>query len=292
MTKFNFSYFIFEFNLDPTLKKDQSNLSSIRISVPFFHIILIIIGTVFVVCFPMAWCFLILPLTSVSLLLGFLGIPLYVQYLFPGYRIHTTTFIKKILHALKKVRALDFFAKLYMLVFYTELKTYYRSRNICYGLTMLYIIIVRYNYYHQVILREHFSVVQLTLVSLLLFIAFIGYYVRILISMSQFICLLARFHEPDLLDPLLRIDPPDIPLACSLRKLRSFFSFHKHHHHYPPQPLTPKSVDWVLFGFFVGCASLCLGVWTYKEFAHQNDLEELAQGLITKEEYFRRHPPK
>ena len=284
--KFNFT-----FVLDKNGFSDHTSFPPItNISVSIIHICLIVIGAVFVVIFPITWTLLVMPLTIISLVLGIAGVPNFVQNYFP--KINVNTVILPTLRFLKEISLLDFFIKLYMVVFYTEPKIFFYFRNFCYGLTVVYMLVSRYYFYHKVVLREEFSIGSITIICLLLFVSFFGSYLRILINVSQLVCIIARYYAPELLDQILRAEPPDLP--PSPRNSLFSFSKHVHNHYHPPQP---KGFAWARLGFFVACGGMMISGATYYhtrlqtyEFKRQNDLEELAQGLITKEEYQKRHP--
>ena len=290
--------FSFKFVLDKNGFYDHKSFPPIiNISVSIIHICLIVVGALFVVVFPITWTLVIMPLTIISLLLAIAGVPSFVQNYFP--KINANTVVLPTLRFLKEISLLDFFTKLYMVVFYTEAKIFFYFRNFCYGLTIVYMLVSRYYFYHKVVLRDELSFVSITFICLLLFVSFLGSYLRILINVSQLVCIIARCYAPELLDPVVRVEPPEIPPSSH----KSLFSFskHTHNHYHPPQT---KGVNWGRFGFFVACGGMIISGATYYhttlqtaaaqrqtyEFKRQNDLEELAQGLITKEEYQKRHP--
>lgn len=279
---------LFKFKLDAScLSQGQNFQPIINISVSIYHLWLIGTGAFFVMLFPITWILLIMPLTIISLLLAVAGMP---SYYFP--KINPNTIVLPTLRFLKELNLLEFFTKLYMIVFYTKTRIYYNFRNICYGLTIVYMLVSRYYFYHQVVLREEFSYMALLVISLLLFVSFLGSYLRLLINVSQIIGVITRYYTPELLDPVLRVEPPELP-PSSHKSLFSF-SHHTNNHYYPPQS---KGVNWGRFGFIVACGGMLISGATYYhttrqtyEFKRQNDLEELSQGLITKEEYQKRHP--
>ena len=78
-------------------------------------------------------------------------------------------------------------------------------------------------------------------------------------------------------------------------KKYSLFSFHRHNNNHKHNQLP----SWQKAGIISGCVGLAAACFTayytkiqadFGKMQRQNDLEELSQGLITKEEYSRRWP--
>jgi len=53
-------------------------------------------------------------------------------------------------------------------------------------------LVTRYYFYHKVVLSEDFLFLGLGLIYLLLFFSFLGSYLRVLINISQIVCIVAR----------------------------------------------------------------------------------------------------
>ncbi len=300
----------FKITLSDGSQEDNNIIKTINISVSrsVYHLIFILIISALTQIFPMLWLIFFMPLTILSLVLG--GIPYYIQPYFPRVNL-----ILPILEILGELNILKFFITLHSLVFYSITKIYLYFFVFCNVFTILYMIVSRYNFYHKVVLREDFSFDTSLVIGLLLFISFCGSYLRILINVSNVVVAVVRHYAPDLLDPLLRVQPEELPPGSH----RSLFHFSRntHNNHYPPQP---KSVTWGRAGFFIACGGMVLGgVTAYYtarqtyamerqtlemihqndlmerqtlEIIHQNDLEELSQGIMTKEEFNKRYPKK
>jgi hypothetical protein len=265
----------------------------INITVPFFHFFLIGIGALITMFFPIFWLIFIMPLTVISLILVF---PCVIQYVFPRRNL-----IVIILNFLIEVNVFKFLTNLHSIVFYTKTKIYIMFVIFCYGLTIFYILVSRYNFYHKIVLRETFSFSTTLIIGVFLFIGLCGSYLRILINLSNIVVLAARAYVPEILDPILKVEPADYPINTP----RNFLGFskhtHNHNHYHPPQP---KTTGWSRFGVIAALGTLAVGSATYyhtrlqtaelqkqtQEFKRQNDLEELSQSLMTKEEYHKRNP--
>jgi len=276
-----------QFALNNGCQSDQNSFLPItNISISVYHFWFIGLAALLVIFFPVFWLLIIMPLTIISLLL--VGFPFDFAHYFS---FHKQNLVVPVLKFLAELNILKFFITLYSLVFYTITKVYLFFCLFCYGLTLLYMLVSRYYFYHKFVLREEFSLSSIWLICLLLFIGFCGSYLRILINVSIIIVAATRQYMPELLDPLLRVEPPDLP-SGSNKSLFSF-SYNNHNHHYPPQP---KTTTWGRLGIFVALGGVVISGATYYhmqrqtyEFTRQNDLEELSQGLITKEEYQERH---
>jgi len=275
-----------KFDLMPEPTSAGGNFETIKnISVSMYHILFIVFVATLTILFPTFWLLFILPLTVVSLCLAFS--PFYFGHL------SQARIIVPFLEILQKLSILKFFVTLHSLVFYTKTKVYLWFLFGCHGLTLFYILLSRYYFYHTVILKEVFSFDTIGIVTIGLIIGFFGSYLRILITFSQLIIFFARKFTPEELPSLLRVDPHDFPQAPN----RSIFHYSKNINNYH-RPL-PKNAHWGKAGFFLGFGSLVISGATYYhvaqqteeariqtlEFRTQNDLEEVSQGLKTKEEY-------
>ncbi len=183
--------FSLKFKLDDTINLSHGLPLSItpnqfiKIDFSIFHLFFISIFSLFMLVFPGSWLILIMPLTILSLLLG--AGPFFIQPFLTNTPITIAT-----LRFLSEIKLMNLFSILYTATFYTQAKTYYNIRNICYGLTILYMLVTRYYFYHKVVLSEDFSFLGLGLIYLLLFFSFLGSYLRVLINISQIVCIVAR----------------------------------------------------------------------------------------------------
>ena len=284
----------FQFKLNNNFTdSDTSILPIISITVSIVHFGIIALISLIIFLFPLMWLMFFMPLTVISLLLG--AVPSYIQPYFPKINI-----ILPLLALLRELNLLKFFIDLHSLVFYTITKVYLFFFIFCYGLTFLYMAISRYNFYYKIVLREEFSYAGAFIIGSLIFFSCCGSYLRMLINVSNIIVIVTRRYSPELLDPLLRIDPPDLPPGSQQKGIFNF-SRNTFNNHYPP---APKATNWGHFGVVAAVGTLLLSGATYYhtarqtiaaerqtyEFKRQNDLEELSQGLINKEEYNKRHP--
>lgn len=296
----------FHFTLSNGL--DNESLQTTSISVSSSHFYFIGVVSLIMLLFPISWLVFFMPLTFLSLIL--VGVPTYIQPYLSNINI-----ILPILQMLQKINILPFFITLHSIVFYTQLRIYQFFVIFCYGLTILYMLVGRYVFYHKVILHHEFSYGTLIIISTLLFISFCGSYLRMLINISNILVIITRQYAPELLDPLLRMYPPDFPPGTK----RSLFSFSRHthnhnHNHYPP---LPKTTGWSRIGVIAACTGVAISSAALyftrqqyleaqkqtlelkqqnenmkrqiNEIERQNDLAELSQGLITKEDYKKRH---
>jgi len=297
----------FEISLGINDSYESSNFLQIKnISINLIHITLIVLLFLITFFLPNVWIVIILPMTIISLVFGIY--PSYIQPFFPKANI-----IYPLLDIMKQLKILSFFFDLHMLVFYTKTKIYYFFFIVCFGLTAMYLFASRYNFYKVYIWKEAYSFSGGIFIATLLFLGVLGSYLRTLINFSNIIVAIVRVYAPELLDPILRVEPPDLPPGSN----RSLFNFSKntYNYHYPPQP---KSAAWGRGSFIFAGVSTLIGVGTYYhmsrqtalaeqqlaesqrqnaltekqnyEFKRQNDLEEVSQGLMTKEDYNKRYP--
>ncbi len=209
MIQFSMRLLKFNFELDEAYNiGTSSQIITITIKTIhlMIHLIFITTGALFVVIFPKASLLLMMPLITISLLLPLIPIPTYIKSYFKNINV-----VIPILYFLNKKKFLIFFIKIYSVVFYTKANTYYALRNFCYGFTCIYQLISHYYFYNNVILHNNFSIMSIFLISLLLFISFCGFYLLVLINISQIVYIIAKHYTPELLDPMLLSTPPGLP---------------------------------------------------------------------------------
>lgn len=114
--------------------------------------------------------------------------------------------------------------------------------------------------YHSIVLKEDFSTTALIVIYFFLVLTFCGSYLRTRINVSSIVVAVTRRHLPDLLDPVLRVDPSDIPPPEPKRSLFSF-SLNTHNHHYPQQL---KNTTWGRrTGILIACSGLLVSSFTF-----------------------------
>jgi len=230
--------------------------------IPFVHLTIIFIISLLTVMYPKFWMFCVMPLIFLSLAISYGP---FIQMFFPKKNI-----VLLILKALKETQILDTAQKLHLLVFYTETKLYLLFASFCFGNTLMYMVVSRYNFYHKVVLHEHFTFGFSFLIITLLIIGFAGSYLRTLIGISNVIVSASRAYNPDLLFPILRTEPADYPPDTPNSQRYSLFSFERHQHHHNHLPKI-KSTNWSKLTFFGTLAGLAISMAAYHHISKQTD---------------------
>jgi len=297
--------FNFKFNLDKNILNHVST-STLGIPISIKGIFLICLGSLIVIFFPIVWVIIGFPLITISLALGMAAVPENC-YRFLNRFINIPNFnslIKTILSLMNLYDLLPIFTKLYLIIFYTTPQTYYNIRNFCYGLTILNILVSRYYFYHKIILHQVFSYSELTLITFLIFISYLGIYLRMAINSSIILTFLIKVYMPQLSHPVLRVEPPDLPPGKSSKTFNLFNLNNSNHHHNHNHHYAPKNINWARCGLAVACLSLCISGATYYHVSQQTlearrqtlqltrqaDATEVAAGTMTKEEFHKRNP--
>lgn len=254
-----------------------------------YHLLFICFVSLATLFIPMSWLIFVLPVTILSVPLGFTA---WIQ----PYFYAKINVIKPILALLQALGILRSLMNLHAIVFYSRDNIYWFFVVFCYGFTAIYVLASRYNFYHRIILKEHLTLGVTVFLAFLLFLGFLGSYVRLLIGFSTMLVVLVRQHSPELLDPLLRVEPVDFPSGSTQSIFGFSWNSHQHTHNYPPKP---KMSNWGKVGILLTAGTFVLGAGSYyhlsrqtTELVRQNDLEEVAQGLRSKESYLEKYKTK
>jgi|SRR5579871_2422108 len=284
----------------------------INILASWRHFCVVAFIVVLTFLFPRFWTIIILPIIILSFSLA--GLPF-------GLFKPKENSTKTLLQFLAEINVLKFFSNIHLLMYYSKQKIFVPLFILIHLLTLAYFCVSRYNFYHVVVLHEVYSIEKQFVILALLYITFAGYYFRLLVMLSTLIVMITRHLIPSLLPPILRVEPGDIPPEGPHK---SIFSYTRttHNHHYSPQPKMGMAGRAAIAGSVAGV--VIAGVTLYYthgqtlearrqtlearrqtleaekqtleakkqtyEFQRQNDLEELSQGIINKDQYNQRHP--
>lgn len=182
----------------------------------------------------------------------------------------------------------------------------YKIITLFFGIILLsFILLNRYLFFLK-LEHQHISLGYLLLYLILL----VGVCIRVLFNYSFFIIPLTFTRFPHI-GLLLTGDMPDIPeipvskpSSTTPITYKGWFTKHVHHHNYYYPPEIPRSYFTRNVGLGIGGIGLCLtGFACYQYYrsanaailaadaaVKANNLNALSQGIITREEYFKRHP--
>lgn len=229
-------------------------------SVSKFHFIFLALISLCTLLFPYAWFILVLP---IIILITVFNLTNYMDYFYPKVKL-----VLPLLELLQYFNILNFLFELHSIVFYSIQKIYYCFLLSCHISIIVYAGVSRYNFYHKIVLNENLSIECNLLLGVLLFFSFSGCYLRILTILSSILVSIIRVHKPELLNPLLRVEPGDFPPGSN----KSIFSFSKntYHYHYPPGP---KLNAWAKAGIITGIITAVGTMVTYELTRQQTDLQ-------------------
>lgn len=207
----------------------------------------------------------------------------------------------------------------YLLLIYKKTFIDLPTNSFKFRISLLYLGIFLYYVFTKFLLLNFSKIFSLNFQTLLIcnilfLFSFFCFFFRIVLSLS----LLTHQYYPIFMGPQSLVfvegldsglDPhgPNPPHYTHDSPKSKFTLYQKNiHNYYTNSSQTPKNVNFYRVGGFV-IGLLGVGIASYtaylnhmqtaanliqaKELARQNDLEELAQNLITKEEYRRRYPP-
>jgi len=234
-------------------------------------------------------------------------------------------FLIQILTVMHTWGFLDFFVGLYTLIFFLPSKIFIRFCILEHLISFFYFILTRYcliNFISKNTLID--SQNYLLLIALL--IGLLAFYLRFLVNFAVFLVNVTKMYTPEYLSPLLILkmegEQPSSQSSSSSSSTeipstrRNFlnisFNRHRHNYYYSYQKLH----FWGKVGIGVGVGTFAIGsvtcIYSYQsaqaamlqveqariqnehsriqniEFRRQNDLEELSQGIISKETYNKR----
>lgn len=208
-----------------------------------------------------------------------------------------------ILDIFEKIKIFRLLETLHINLFYKlSVPTFESLTLLCHSLSFLYLVTNRLIYF------KIDSFLSPDILYLLLFISLYFVWFRAVISLSIRLVQIYRNINPLALDPVLRVDPFDpneFPPKPDY-KSKSLFAFHRtnNYHHLPPTP--KKFTAWQKGTAVAAFATVAItGLGTYYAYQHlqssrdqtvelkrqtvelkrQNDLEEVSQGLMTREEF-------
>ena len=206
--------------------------------------------------------------------------------------------LKHVISILHITKVLSYIEKIHIFVFYKiNTRGFVIVTTLVFSLSIIYVALLRY-YSFMLIYKHHvFSHSALVLIDIIFFIGLIAIYIRLLISLSLIIIPITRRVSPEFLDSILRVIPelPETKSSSSANHAWSLLTLNKNthnHHHLPP---IPRFSGWQKAGIIGGLITVSLGVYNARnqvlqldEFRRQNDLEEVSQGMLSREEYQKR----
>lgn len=219
------------------------------------------------------------------------------------YLQHYNFYLIKILNFAYNYGILNFLGRLHVFMFYCDGTKFFIRAFMIHLMSFIYILLTRYYFYNFVFLHNApFTGIRYCLFLFFSFICLIAVYIRFLITLSIICINHIEILLPELLSNILKVEPSlplDSALSHSPMHPRSLihFSYHNNnnHHHYPK----PRMSSWGKFGIGLGVCTLCVGSYTaYNSYLttqaallqvsalqRQNDLQEVSQGIMSKEEY-------
>lgn len=152
-----------------------------------------------------------------------------------------------------------------------------------------YVILIRYIFY----LKISFIIIPWYIYLLYVFF-FLFMILRFLTNISTYFCVLLSTKYFTYNEILLSQLPEEIPLKeqASSNPSRSVFSYHshqhQHQHNYPPFP--PRSRLSINTKWTFAVITTGLGIWAGVNYQRSADAAEVQAGLMTPEEFHRKHP--
>jgi hypothetical protein len=132
---------------------------------------------------------------------GIILVLLYPYQIYVGFFDQRKHLIIKLLKILEYYNILDFFASLYIVFFCVPPKRYHLQLLLIFVLNIIYIIGSRWYYYHAIILHESFSRLQYSCIYLILLTGILVVYTRFLLNISLMIVPLTIRMDKSLLSP-------------------------------------------------------------------------------------------
>lgn len=224
--------------------------------------------------------------------------------------------VKQVILFLDKINFLTFIyilhENLYLKLSFKQFKIF---AIILHFIIAIYVCVSRYYFYNNIILHVNFTFLNLLLIYFALFVGFFCLYIRFFLNLGFILLPLVR--EIEIMDNLiLKVEGLDgVDVSENKKNNNSSYQLLKihrethHHHHNHINPT--KNLLWGKLGFGVGLFTAAVAsatcYYTYQQVLaarqqnealdrqnialdRQNDLEEVAQGLMTKEEYLKKYP--
>ena len=228
--------------------------------------------------------------------------------------------IRHFLIILHELNLLDFFATLYVLFFCVPTYIFKKRLLVMLIISILYVITTRYCFIHITLLHENFSNITYIFIYCLLFLGISLIFFRFLINFALFIVPLTLKTSPDLLSESILFvlseeqdtsnpNPKDLTPESAKKKF-SFININITRAVYRQHFTLNNTNSYKYFG--IGIGLFTLGVTSYaayyskiqadtaikqlhaqelnnQEMCRQNDLEEVSQGLMSKEDYIKKY---
>jgi hypothetical protein len=234
----------------------------------------------------------------------------------------TDTFTKKrlflinlFLELLNHYNILNLCATLYINIFSLEPRKFKLYVSCLFIPIFFYPIISRYYYITIIVQHQSISFLTYLFISITLFTGLFFIYLRLILSFSVLVTNLAYVNKPTLLNPniLYVLDPNDqeLPSSVSNNHNKSLFHFDKSKHTNYNTYIFPNSTFLKRLGICTAVAGTCIAFYAALQTGQQtellrlqveqerlslqqetrmNDLEEVSQGLMTKEAYNKKWP--
>jgi hypothetical protein len=213
--------------------------------------------------------------------------------------------INLLLELLNYYNILDLFATLYINIFSLEPRKFKLYVSCFFIPIFFYPIISRY-YITIVVQHQSISFLTYLFISITLFTGLFFIYLRLILSFSVLVTNLAYVNKPTLLNPsiLYVLDPNDQETPPVVSNNKSLFHFDKSKHTNYNTYVFPNSTFLKRLGVCTAVAGTCIAFYAALQTGQQttlmqrqveqetrmNDLEELSQGLMTKEAYNKKWP--
>lgn len=291
-------------------------------NIVIWSLIVICLLTVIAINSPLfSFCFA----TFISCVLLFLSFP---YEIYSGFRNKQESFFRQLLIFLSNISILDFLASVYILFFCVPKNVLIKRLTYIFLILIAYMITSRHLYYRRAILLESDLNSYYYLAYLMLFFGILTAYIRLFLNLSLFLTFATLRLQPSLLSPeILYVfgeNDDSVPQKNldSNKSGRPYFAFmdksrNTYHQNFNPQIHSRFSRG---SNFAIGFAGLAIGgatVYYAKmqaeaaiiqaqaskdqvqaqvdnnwEMARQNDLEEVSQGFMTREDFAKKYGRK
>ena len=279
----------------------------------------------FLFCFVLTSLSLMMPTIQFMFMLFFTSIIFILTFPYLDRYIPSRKSLAQSVIKLFEVIGLNsYMAKIYIKFFGQEERSFLIQTSIIYGFSFIYIFISKYIFLNKFSLWEH-NYQILILLYLFLFLSSIAIYYRFLLSTSiifhniNFNVLKMEDYPPEkILTGTIPPIKPDVTPKVEETPRYSFFTYRKTVNNY--QQASLNITKFKLIGLGLGFCTLCIGGYAAyqqrlqtiaaqesviatqesvkaqginnNEMMRQNDLEEVSQGLMSKDSYQRKYPNK
>lgn len=235
--------------------------------------------------------------------------------IYKGFSTQRDNLLTELLVFLSKISVLDYLSGIYILFFCVPRPILIKRYIIICFISLCYITISRYYFYHVTFLHEHLLYSKHIIYIILVLGIAVTYY-RILLSISMFfVFMVLRTNNPSLLHPVVLYvlgETPDEPKSSNPSPRNySLFHINQSRNYYRENFKASnhglhRNVGYGIgfFGLVVGFGAAYYGKVQADaslaqvkaqeinnfEMRRQNDLEEVSQGLMSKEDYTKKYP--